>query len=131
MAGEEYQAITGNADTVEKRFTTEVGQIDNEGRILHLAAEPPDQFHRGADSPPGGQQIVHHQHFIAGNNRILMNLEAVGAILQRVAFTDGFTRQLAGLAYRNKPQPQRLRDRCAEQKPARSVPTIFVSPASR
>ena len=86
---------------------------------MHFATQTTDQFNRRFDSPTGCQQIVDHQYFIASFDRINVDLQLIGAVLQLVAFGDRFTRQLARFTHRDKTYAHGQRDRRAKQETTR------------
>ena len=50
---------------------------------------------------------------------VAVHLQAVGAVLERVRRLDGLTRQLSGLPRRDEAGPELVRERRAEDEPAR------------
>ena len=52
---------------------------------MHRPADLPDQIGRGARGAAGRQQVVDDQDALPFLHRVLVNLERVGAVLERVA----------------------------------------------
>jgi FAD/FMN-containing dehydrogenase len=62
----------------------ELGQVDDEGAADDLAAEPLDQLDPGLGRAAGGQQVVDHQHRLAGLDRVVVDLDDRLAVFERV-----------------------------------------------
>src|SRR5581483_2562776 len=60
-------------------------QLDDEGALDHGAADFRDQLGGRRGGAAGGDQVVGDHHARAGMNRVDVNFQAVGAVLQRVA----------------------------------------------
>ena len=84
---------------------------DDPAQLLH-------ELHRRARRAAGRQQVVHDQHPLPGGDRVAVHLEAVGAVLQRIAGADRCRRQLSELAHRHEPGAEAIRDRAAEDEAA-------------
>ncbi|SUG49033.1 Uncharacterised protein [Salmonella enterica subsp. arizonae] len=81
MPWKRHQAITGNTLFFQTLFAAQIEQIDDERRIGDFSAQTTDQFHGRFNGAPGCQQIVHHQHIVAGFNRVNMDFQLIGAVL--------------------------------------------------
>src|SRR5664280_410232 len=74
-------------------------ELDEEGQSDNLALESLDQLHRPIDGPARCEQIVHDKDLLARLDRVAVDLQGVGSVLERVLDADGLRRQLAKLAY--------------------------------
>ena len=82
--------------------TLEEGQLDEEGQADDLALQPLHQVDRAADRAAGRQEVVDDQDLLAGLDRVAVDLERVGAVLEGVLDADRLGRQLAELANRHE-----------------------------
>ncbi len=63
------------------------------------------------------EQVVDHEHALAADHGVVVDLEPVGAVLERVLVADRPRRQLARLAERHEARVEQLRDRGPEDEP--------------
>src|SRR6266508_3263929 len=94
-------------------------ELDEGGDADHLAAEPLDQPGGGPRGAAGGEHVVHDQHPLAGGDRVGVELEGGGAVLQRVLLGLDAVRQLAGLADGHEAGAEVVGDRRGEDEAAR------------
>src|SRR3954449_11013754 len=73
-------------------------QLDQEAAADDLAAEHLDELAKGARRSARCEQIVVDEHPRAAGQRVAVQLELAGAVLEQVLGADGLIRQLAGLA---------------------------------
>jgi hypothetical protein len=66
--------------------------------------------------PPGGEDVVDDQDPLVRVDRVAVDLELVGAVLELVLLAGDRPRQLARLAHRHEPGPQPIRDRSGEDE---------------
>src|SRR6266702_3981820 len=103
----------------ELRTAFEEIELHGEAEAGDFAAKLPHQLHRRLHRPAGGEQVVDDDHALPRLDRVEVNLQRVGAVLQVVADARGLRRQLLGLAYRHEARVQPVRQRRAEDEPAR------------
>src|SRR4029453_4713260 len=60
----------------------EESQLDQEGGPPHLRHQPLPEAGGGRHGPPGGQEIVHHQHPLARPDGVLVNRQHVAPVLE-------------------------------------------------
>src|SRR4029079_7241002 len=60
-------------------------ELDDERGADHLAAEPAHELARGPGRTAGPDQVVDHEHLLLGLDRVLVDLDRVGAVLEVVA----------------------------------------------
>ena len=87
--------------------------------------------HSAARRAAGGQQVVVDEHARARGDRVGVELERVGAVLEQVLGPDGLVRQLAGLAREHEAGAELARDRRPEQEAARLGADDDVDAAGR
>src|SRR5215210_5713089 len=97
----------------------QIGKLDQEPETDDHAAERFDQAARCGRGAPRSQHIVHHQDPLARVDRVAMNLELVGAVLELVLLTRHRPRQLARLPNRNETRTQAICDRGGEDEAPR------------
>ena len=85
---------------------------------MHVAAELLDQTGGGARRAAGREQIVDDQHALPCLDRVFVDLERVGAVLERVALAHARRRQLARLSHRREAGAEAIGDRRAEDEAA-------------
>src|SRR5579863_9547736 len=64
-------------------------------------------------------------------NRVPMNLQRIGSVLEVISHPGTFRRQLLRLAHRDEPRPQRIGQRRSEYKPPRLDSQHHVDTESR
>src|SRR5262249_57841789 len=94
-------------------------ELDQEGCPDEHSAQPLDELERGRHGAAGGQQIVDREHTLAGSNRVLVNREDVGSILERVLLLDRLEGQLPPFTYRDETRAKLVRQGPAENEAAR------------
>ncbi len=94
----------------EASAAADIDEVDHERAADDLRFQSIEQRDRGERGAAGREQVVDHQHALAGGHRIDMELDTVGAVLERVVVPDGLARKLAGLADRNEADVQRVRE---------------------
>src|SRR5664279_5125574 len=88
-------------DLAEALPSFEESELDQEFRRNHGAAEALKKLDGRARGSARGEQIVDQSDAGAGRNRVLVNLDGVGAVFQRVGFLARLPRQLVRLANGN------------------------------
>src|SRR4029453_6991198 len=91
-----------HAPVVEPLATLEELELDEERQADALALQTLDQLDRALHRATGRQQVIDDEHLLPRLDRIAMDLERVGAVLQRVFDGDRLGRQLAELADRDQ-----------------------------
>src|ERR687891_19080 len=74
-----------------------------------LAAEALHQLRGRLGRAPGGQDVVNDQDPLAGPERVAVDLEGLGAVLELVGLGLGLPRELPGLPDRHEPGPEVVR----------------------
>src|SRR3954447_2208923 len=64
--------------------TLEEEQLDEEGKANDFCLERLDQLDRPQNGAASGEQVVHDEHALARLERVLVDLESVGAVLEGV-----------------------------------------------
>src|SRR5512142_1602549 len=64
-------------------------EFDDEAEAADLGVELLGEVDGGVGGTAGGQQVVHDDDALPALDGVLMHLEGVGAVLQRVAVADG------------------------------------------
>src|SRR6185369_9914816 len=72
-------------------------ELNEEREADHLALEPFDQLDRPVHGTACGEQVVDDQHLLTRRDRIAVDLEGVGSVLERIFDGDRLRRQLAQL----------------------------------
>lgn len=99
--------------------SADVRQVDDEAAFDDLAAHLGYQRAGGFCGAAGSDEVVHQQHAIAFLYRVGVDLDAVGAVFERVVVADGFGGKLAFFADRDEALVQRVSQRRAKDKTAR------------
>jgi hypothetical protein len=96
------------------------------------------RFRRGLDeldlrtrSPPRRVHVVEYDDARFGRHRVLVHLEAVRAVLERVRGLNRLARKLARLARGDEACAKRIGERRAEMKPRASAPKIRAGSRGR
>src|SRR6185503_19219081 len=119
LALERAQRVHAQAAFAQPRGAAEVGKVDDEAAANDVATRAFDQFHARERSAAGGDQVVDHEHALAAVDRVGVDLDAVGAVLEVVVDADRRVRELAGLAHGDEARLERDRDGAAEDEAAR------------
>src|SRR5262245_16654095 len=82
------------------------GQLQQYGQSDDLASGAGDELGGGLGGTAGGQHVVDDQHPLARCERVLVDLDRLGAVLEVVGLVVGGRGQLALLAYGNEPRPE-------------------------
>ena len=90
-------------------------QFHDKAESGNLRAEQRRQLGRGLGGASGGQQIVHDQHALAFLDGVLVHLERVGAVFERVIELHGFGGKFANFAHGNKSGIQAVGQRRARR----------------
>ena len=115
-----HSACTRSAALAQPRGAAEVGQVDDEAAADHLAARLLDQLDARERGAAGGDQVVDHEHALAAVDRVGVDLDAVGAVLERRSRRrSSCAGSLPALRTATKPGLERHRDRAAEDEAAR------------
>src|SRR5581483_11038658 len=96
----------------------ETNEFDQERQPLHVAPELFDEVRRRAGGAARRKEIVDDEYALPFGNRIVVHLERIGPVLERVAGLHRFRRQLARLADGRKTRVDAIRDRGAENEAA-------------
>src|SRR5215218_10557532 len=93
-------------------------KLDQGGDADDLAAEALDQPGRGPGGAAGGQHVVDDQDPLAGDDRVGVQLQGGGAVLERVLLGLDLVGQLARLADGHEAGPEVVGDRRGQDEPA-------------
>src|SRR5579859_3149724 len=99
--------------------TLEVDELDEEAETDHLAAQHLDQLRDRPGGAAGRDQVVDDQHLLAGQDRVLVDVEDIVAVLQRVFDAAGREGQLARFADGDEAGAQLFGHGRTEDEPAR------------
>lgn len=94
-------------------------QIDYESRADDFAAGAFDKLDSRFSRAAGRNQIIHDQYALILGDRILMHLDDIDAVFERVFLPNRFPRQLAFLADGNEPASEPVRNGAAENEAPR------------
>ncbi|MPM19014.1 hypothetical protein SDC9_65432 [bioreactor metagenome] len=100
----------------EHRTRVQEGQLHQHRDVHQLGPEPVDQARGRGEGAAGGQHVVDHQHPGTGPDRVGVDGQRLGAVLQVVADLVRLGGQLAGLADRHETGPQGDRHRGADDE---------------
>src|SRR5215468_4584966 len=128
MALERHQSMTFDAERGEPLCPAQLRQIDDEGGADDLAAGTLDELDRGLGGAAGGDQVVDDQDPLARIDGVLMHLDDVDAIFERVFLANGFPRQLALFAKRDEAAAEPIGDCSPYDKAARLDPCHVLDP---
>src|SRR5436190_19583429 len=94
-------------------------QLDQKTEPAQRRARAADELRRGISRSSGRKHVIHDQHAVVRAYRVVMHLQGVGPILQRVfdALSGGW--KLSRLTNGDKPCSELERDRYSEQKTVR------------
>src|SRR4051812_46574420 len=81
-------------------------ELDEKAKPDDVAAEPLDKLDSRADGAAGREQVIDDQDALPRLDRVTVNLQRRGSVLQRVVDVDRLRRQLADLSYRDEPHFQ-------------------------
>ena len=102
----------------------ERGQLDHEREAGDLAAQTSDELDRAHHRPAGGEQVVHDEHALARGDRVGMDLERGGAVLELVLDLDRLGRAACPACARARSPRRACTPSGAEKmKPRDSIPT--------
>ncbi len=93
-------------------------EFDEEGGANHLAAEPLDEIDRSDGGAAGGQQVVDDENTHAGANRVGVDFEGRGPILEVVVGANGLVGQVPELARRHEAGAEPVDEPGGEKKAA-------------
>src|SRR5918996_45467 len=91
-----------------------------------LAAEALHQLRGRLGRAPGGQDVVNDQDPLAGPERVAVDLEGLGAVLELIGLGLGLPRELPGLPDRHEPGPEVVRHRRGQDEAAGLDPHDLV-----
>ena len=101
-------------------------QIDHERALDDLAPTPVlEQRDRRSRRAAGRDQIVDQEHPLARRDRVDVDLDPVGAVLELVVVTDQVCGSLPGLRIGTKPTPSSCASAAPKMKPRASMPTTL------
>ena len=83
---------------VEAVAAVEESELDEEREAHDLAAEPLDEAEGRRGRAAGREDVVDDEHLLAGRDRVAVDLEQVGAVLELVLLALDLPRELARLA---------------------------------
>ena len=105
-------------------------EFGEHGEANDLGAHLLYEVDRGPAGSAGRQHVIDDENPVTGNNRVGVDFDAVGAVLEVVFLVVDVVGQLAGLADGNKPGIEANAITEAKMKPRASIPTTLVMPSS-
>jgi hypothetical protein len=115
-ADERRHFLAERADLVG---SAEVGQIDDERATDNLGSGLFEKLDGGEAGASGGDEIVDDDDVLASLDGVLVDLDAVRAVFERVVLADDVPRQLALLSHGDEAYRELMRDGAAQDEPAR------------
>src|SRR5918996_1517553 len=106
------ESVGDQGEEVEPRDllpTLQERQLHQARDANDLAAEALHQLRGRLGRAPGGQDVVNDQDPLAGPERVAVDLEGLGAVLELVGLGLGLPRELPGLPDRHEPGPEVVR----------------------
>src|SRR5581483_1854680 len=119
MALEGHQHVRLDAEPCQLLHAAELGQVDDERGADDVAAGALDELGRRLGRPAGSDQVVDDEDALARPDGVIVHLDDVDAVLQRVFLADGLPGQLAFLAQGHEAASQPIGDGAAQDEPAR------------
>src|SRR5438477_7292544 len=118
--GRRARSVSDQAEDLALQLVAslEEGQLQQKSVAGELRSELSHQSARGRRGAPGRDDVVHHQRALARPQRVVVDLQAVGAVLQVVGMGDLARRQLALLADRDEAGAQAVGEHGAENETA-------------
>ena len=101
---------------IQLESTVEEVEFDQKRQADEIAADASDQPRRRPCRAARCEDVVYDQHAVTGAKRVLVNLEAVNAVLERVLLALGLRRELPRLANRDEAGIQPAGDRGAQDE---------------
>src|SRR5262245_38946177 len=106
-------------DVAEALPAAQEDGLEDERARRDVPADSADELERRVHRAAGREQVVDQEHALPARDRIDVDLDRVGAVLELVALRRGLPRQLARLADRNEALAHVHRERGAEDESAR------------
>src|SRR5690606_26614367 len=119
MSLERDQRVAPYAAGFQFAEPAEVRQVDHKSGADHLAAGTADELGSRIGGAAGGDQVVDDENELSLTDRILVDLDGVDAVFERVLLPDGFPGQLALLADGDEAAAEPVRDGAAQNEAAR------------
>src|ERR1700682_1676111 len=94
-------------------------ELDEEAHACQFGAAVAEQFRGGRGRAAGGEDVVDQQHFLSGDDGVVVDLQGVGAIFEDVLVALLCPGELAGLADGNEAGAEALSDTTTEDEAAR------------
>src|SRR5882762_2936074 len=116
MARKGYQGADRHLQLRESARAAQIRQIDNETRGEHLGAQGTQQPHGRGRRSPGRDEVVHQDDLFAASNTVLVNLDLVATVLERVRQAHGGVGELALLANGNETSSELMSDGTTENE---------------
>src|SRR5579883_810215 len=111
-----------DAHGLEALAPAEIGQVDDEGGPDDPAAGLADELDRRRRGAAGGDEVVDEQDMLVLEDAVGVDLDAVGAVFERVILADRLPGQLALLAHGDEAGVEEVRHGAAEDEAARLDP---------
>jgi hypothetical protein len=100
-------------------------ELDEEREAGHLAAEPFDQAHHGRGGAAGREHVVDDEHPLSRLDRVTMDLQQVGAVLELVLLALDLPRSFPALRTGTNPALRLYATGAANTKPRASIPSTL------
>ena len=102
----------------------EVGELDDDSNTRDCAARALDELYGGGQRTAGRDEVIDDQDPVTRLNRVYMDFDRVGAVLELVADRGGLVGQFALLAGGTSGMPSLYARGEANRKPRASIPTM-------
>lgn len=110
---------TKNFVSFELLAPFEEAQLDQKGEAHDFDVQFFEKSSHGSCGSARSKEIIDHEDALSWDHIFFVDLQCIRAVLQLVAFADGFVGEFTGLAYWNKPNPKAKSERRPKDKPAR------------
>src|SRR5262249_50044973 len=118
MTAERYEGVDVDALRLQALDAAKIGQVDHECGPDDLAPRLPDQLDGGLRRAARRNQVVNDEDALPSLDGLLVDLDGIDAVLERVLLTDRLPRQLALLAHRDEAAAQAVGHRAAQDEAA-------------
>src|SRR5262245_2805126 len=103
---------------VELVAAVQESELDDEREADHLTAQSFGKTDGRGRRAAGRDDVVDDQHLLTGRDRVAVDLEEIGAVLELVLLALDLTRQLSRLAHGHEPRHMAIRDGRREHETA-------------
>src|SRR5262249_23050836 len=115
---EGHEGMRADAVAAQQVHPADIGEVDEERRAGDKPPGTGDELRRCLRRAAGGDESIDDEDALARLDGVLVDLDDVDAIFERVLLADGLPRQLALLADGDEPAPQAVGHGPAEDEAA-------------